>query len=83
MSSTASVGTMLREWRERRRLTQLTLACDAEISTRHLSFLETGRSTPTSTGQTSASRPSRLPVRFSAMAAAPYKSGHSAERDGP
>jgi transcriptional regulator with XRE-family HTH domain len=40
------VGTLLREWRQRRRLSQLNLACEAEISTRHLSFLETGRSAP-------------------------------------
>ena len=37
---------MLREWRLRRRMSQLDLACEAEISTRHLSFLETGRSQP-------------------------------------
>lgn len=41
-----SVGGLLREWRRRRRLSQLDLACEAEISTRHLSFLETGRSLP-------------------------------------
>jgi transcriptional regulator with XRE-family HTH domain len=40
------VGDLLREWRQRRRLSQLDLACEAEISTRHLSFLETGRSQP-------------------------------------
>src|SRR6185369_14082972 len=40
------VGEQLRAWRQRRRLSQLDLACDAEISTRHLSFLETGRSQP-------------------------------------
>src|SRR4051794_28633996 len=40
------VGGHLREWRERRRLSQLDLALEAEISTRHLSFVETGRSTP-------------------------------------
>jgi transcriptional regulator with XRE-family HTH domain len=40
------VGTLLREWRQRRRLSQLDLALEAEISTRHLSFLETGRSLP-------------------------------------
>jgi len=40
------VGDLLREWRQRRRLSQLELACDAEISSRHLSFLETGRSLP-------------------------------------
>jgi transcriptional regulator with XRE-family HTH domain len=40
------VGDLLREWRVRRRLTQLALAIQAEISTRHLSFVETGRATP-------------------------------------
>jgi len=39
-------GDLLREWRQRRHLTQLDLALEAEISTRHLSFLETGRSKP-------------------------------------
>lgn len=40
------VGHLIRDWRQRRRLTQLDLACDAEISTRHLSFVETGRAKP-------------------------------------
>jgi transcriptional regulator with XRE-family HTH domain len=40
------VGDHLRAWRMRRRLSQLDLALDAEISTRHLSFLETGRAQP-------------------------------------
>ncbi|THD77162.1 MAG: XRE family transcriptional regulator [Phenylobacterium sp.] len=40
------VGALIREWRERRRLSQLDLSCDAGISSRHLSFLETGRSRP-------------------------------------
>jgi transcriptional regulator with XRE-family HTH domain len=40
------VGDLLREWRQRRRMSQLGLACEADISTRHLSFLETGRSQP-------------------------------------
>jgi transcriptional regulator with XRE-family HTH domain len=40
------VGPLLREWRKRRRRTQLDLALDAGISARHLSFVETGRSTP-------------------------------------
>lgn len=43
---TQPVGNLLRDWRRRRRLSQLDLACEAEISTRHLSFLETGRSLP-------------------------------------
>jgi transcriptional regulator with XRE-family HTH domain len=41
-----TVGEHLREWRQRRRLSQLDCALDAEISTRHLSFLETGRANP-------------------------------------
>ena len=40
------VGPLLRDWRERRRLSQLDLALEAGISTRHLSFVETGRSKP-------------------------------------
>lgn len=40
------IGDHLREWRQRRRLSQLALAMDAEISTKHLSFLETGRAQP-------------------------------------
>src|SRR5882757_1450547 len=39
-------GAQLREWRQRRRLSQLDLAGEADVSTRHLSFLETGRSMP-------------------------------------
>lgn len=45
-SSQTGVGTLLREWRDRRQRTQLDLALDAGISARHLSFVETGRSTP-------------------------------------
>lgn len=41
-----SIGERLRTWRQRRRLSQMDLALDAEISTRHLSFLETGRARP-------------------------------------
>lgn len=41
------VGQLLREWRERRRLSQLDLSIRADISSRHLSFVETGRSRPT------------------------------------
>jgi transcriptional regulator with XRE-family HTH domain len=40
------VGDYLRAWRQRRRMSQLDLACEADISTRHLSFLETGRAAP-------------------------------------
>ena len=41
-----SVGDLLRQWRTRRRMSQLDFATEANISTRHLSFLETGRSLP-------------------------------------
>lgn len=42
----ATLGEQLREWRTRRRMSQMDLALDTEISTRHLSFIETGRSKP-------------------------------------
>lgn len=42
----SSAGELLRQWRLRRRFSQLDLALRAEISTRHLSFVETGRSKP-------------------------------------
>ncbi len=45
-SSALQVGSLLREWRQRQRLTQLELALDAGVSARHLSFVETGRSKP-------------------------------------
>ena len=48
-TQTVPVGEQLRAWRSRRRLSQLDLALDAEISARHLSFLETGRSRPSRT----------------------------------
>ncbi len=40
------VGSLLRRWREARHLSQLELSLEAEVSARHLSFLETGRATP-------------------------------------
>ena len=40
------VGAMLRDWRQRRRKSQLDLALEAEVSARHLSFVETGRARP-------------------------------------
>ena len=41
-----SIGDHLRGWRERRHLSQLELSLRAEVSTRHLSFVETGRAAP-------------------------------------
>lgn len=47
MSATArTFGPLLREWRQRRRLSQLGLALEGNISSRHVSFLETGRAQP-------------------------------------
>src|SRR5947208_1187168 len=46
MSRPRGVGGLLREWRQRRRLSQLDLSVEAEVSARHLSFVETGRSRP-------------------------------------
>jgi transcriptional regulator with XRE-family HTH domain len=42
----AGVGPLLRDWRQRRRRSQLDLALDAGVSARHVSFVETGRSRP-------------------------------------
>ncbi|HWJ67061.1 MAG TPA: helix-turn-helix transcriptional regulator [Nocardioides sp.] len=44
----APAGVLIREWRQRRHLSQLELASRADVSTRHLSYIETGRSRPTS-----------------------------------
>ncbi|MFO1216037.1 MAG: helix-turn-helix transcriptional regulator [Burkholderiaceae bacterium] len=46
MQSIPPVGAQLREWRQRRRLSQLDLAGHAAVSTRHLSYMETGRALP-------------------------------------
>jgi transcriptional regulator with XRE-family HTH domain len=46
ITSAHTVGGLLRDWRLRRRLSQLDLASEAAISTRHLSFVETGRAQP-------------------------------------
>lgn len=40
------VGDLIREWRTRRRMSQLDLAMEAEVSQRHLSFMESGRALP-------------------------------------
>jgi transcriptional regulator with XRE-family HTH domain len=46
VASRPPVGAMLREWRHRRRLSQFELALESGVSSRHLSFVETGRSRP-------------------------------------
>ncbi|AMD56519.1 transcriptional regulator [Mycolicibacterium fortuitum] len=40
------IGSLMRDWRLRRRISQLDLAIEADVSARHLSFIETGRSVP-------------------------------------
>lgn len=45
-TASSSIGPLIREWRRRRSLSQLALAAEAEISQRHLSFIESGRSAP-------------------------------------
>jgi transcriptional regulator with XRE-family HTH domain len=45
-ATAVSIGTLIKHWRERRRMSQLYLASEAEISSRHLSFIETGRAAP-------------------------------------
>lgn len=44
--TTTGFGPLLRQWRDRRRMSQLDLSVRADVSTRHISFLETGRSQP-------------------------------------
>jgi transcriptional regulator with XRE-family HTH domain len=39
-------GSLMKQWRQRRRLSQLDLAIEADVSSRHVSFIETGRSAP-------------------------------------
>jgi len=48
MSDDRPVGVLLREWRHRRKLSQLDLAIQADVSSRHVSFVETGRTIPSS-----------------------------------
>ena len=45
-ASPPAVGALLRQWRSHRRRSQMDLALDAGVSTRHLSFIETGRASP-------------------------------------
>src|ERR1700704_993902 len=46
LHSAPQVGELLRAWRRRRSLSQLELALEADVSSRHVSFLETGRARP-------------------------------------
>jgi transcriptional regulator with XRE-family HTH domain len=62
-ASQQPVGHLLRDWRQRRRLSQLDLALRAEVSARHLSFVETGRSQPTSDMILRLARQLEVPLR--------------------
>jgi len=46
IDAAAPVGELIRHWRQHRRWSQLDLAAEAEVSTRHLSYMETGRALP-------------------------------------
>ena len=46
VESESAFGRLFREWRTRRRVSQLDLAVEAGVSSRHVSFIETGRSQP-------------------------------------
>jgi len=46
VESESAFGRLLREWRARRRVSQLDLAVEADVSSRHVSFIETGRAQP-------------------------------------
>jgi transcriptional regulator with XRE-family HTH domain len=46
LTAPAGVGDLLRDWRQRRRLSQMDLSNEAAVSARHLSFVETGRARP-------------------------------------
>jgi transcriptional regulator with XRE-family HTH domain len=62
-TASASVGELLRDWRQRRRLTQMDLALEADISSRHLSFVETGRAQPSRHLLTHLSEVLEVPLR--------------------
>ena len=63
LPSALRAGDLLREWRQRRRLSQLQLALEGRISTRHLSFLETGRARPSREMLLHLSRVLEMPLR--------------------
>lgn len=59
----APLGAMLREWRARRKVSQLDLALASDISARHLSFIETGRSAPSTAVIDRLARELDMPMR--------------------
>ena len=63
VSPNETVGDVLRDWRRRRHVSQLDLAGEADVSTRHLSFVESGRATPSRELLLRLAEPLRLPLR--------------------
>src|ERR671923_1173107 len=61
--ATQTFGALLKHWRLARRMSQLALALEAEISARHLSFLETGRAQPSREMVLLLSRVLEVPLR--------------------
>jgi transcriptional regulator with XRE-family HTH domain len=61
--ATVTPGTIIREWRKKRRMSQLDLALEADISQRHLSFLESGRSRPSRNMALAISEQLDMPLR--------------------
>ena len=57
------VGDLLRDWRQRRHLSQMSLALEADVSTRHVSFLETGRANPSREMLMRLAEPLGIPLR--------------------
>jgi transcriptional regulator with XRE-family HTH domain len=60
---TGTVGDVLRDWRQRRRLSQMALAGEAAVSTRHLSFVESGRAAPSRALLLRLAEPLGMPLR--------------------
>lgn len=63
MKHDLNFGEQLRDWRQRRRMSQLDLAAEADLSTRHLSFVETGRAKPSREMVQRLSEALELPLR--------------------
>jgi len=63
MQTIPPVGDLIRHWRTQRRYSQLELSIEAEISSRHLSFIETGRSHPSREMILRLAEPLEIPLR--------------------
>jgi transcriptional regulator with XRE-family HTH domain len=76
------IGTLLRDWRQRRRMSQLDLALEAGVSARHVSFVETGRSRPSAEMVVQLAEHLEVPLRDrnALLLAAGYAPGY-AQRD--